>query len=311
MINYVEFQLGDRKAAGELTPLTFVTGTGKSFLINSIYRILANIGNKIPKLYYDNFLITITIKERKFTLQKNRNIYRQILEGGGKRIVFEHGVVKGTTINRISEPFELTIKNADILMPFVEVNEHVSILADEEIESVNKIVEEFRSAFSLKVVLLGPYLDPRSSYDLSKATATLRPDGRNLVGILSMLALRDPDAYDRLRGLFRKKGVKLAVGLSRKGLLAGYAYINGVRIPISRLPCSLKAALVVTTAVATKPDLLLVDNFDYCFNEQLADVLSRYIDEQISRGQIVAELHRSDIAELFKTQYKSVLSISL
>lgn len=311
MINHVELQLGDKRASGELSPLTFITGTGKSLLISYIYRIISNIGNKIPKIYFDRFAITLSIKDKKFSLQKSGGIYRQILEGGGSRIVFEYGLARGIKISRIAEPFELSVRSADVLMPLVDVAEHVSMLTDEEVESVNKTIGEFRKTFGLRALLLGPYVNPKGLYRIASDTLSLRSDGGNLVGVLSSLALRDPDAYDKLRTLFRKKGVKLAIGLSRKGVLAGFAYIGGLKMPISRLPCSLKAALTVAVAVAIKPNLLLIDNFDYCFNEGFADILNKYVEEQISRGQIIAEIHRSDIAEAFKTQYKSILSISL
>ncbi|AEA11981.1 hypothetical protein TUZN_0485 [Thermoproteus uzoniensis 768-20] len=311
MISHVALQLGERKISGELTPLTFVTGSGKSVFINSIYLILSNIGSKIPKIYYNKFSISIKINNKVFSLQKNGKIYRQIFEDGGRKVAIEYGVLDGSRISRVMEPFELAIKNADILMPQVDVAEHVSILADEEVEEVNRLLGEFRKTFSLKAILLGPYIDPKTFHDAAKATGVLKPDGSNLVGVLARLALKAPDAYDRLRASFRKKGIKLAVGLARGGVLAGVAYIGGAKIPISRLPCSLKAALALATAVIAKPDLLLVDNFDYCFNENVAEILSSYLNEQISRGQIVAEIHRPDIAELFKIQYKSILSVSL
>lgn len=311
MISHVELQVGDRKASGELTPFTFVVGSGKSLFINYLYKIISNIGNKIPKIYFNKFIITLTIKDKKFSLQRSGDVYRQVLEGDGTRIVFEYGSARGVKISRISEPFELTIKNADVLMPLVEVAEHVSILADEDIESINKTVGEFRKTFGLRALLLGPYINPRASHDVSGNASRLRPDGGNLVGVLSALALKDPDAYDKLRTVFRKRGIKLAVGLSKRGVLAGFAYMSGVKVPISKLPCSLKTALTIATAIATRPDLLLVDNFDYCFNEGFADVLNAYVEEQISRGQIIAEIHKHEVADAFRTQYKSVLSISL
>ncbi|MEL9991774.1 MAG: DNA-binding protein [Thermoproteus sp.] len=311
MLNYVELQVDGRKASAELTPLTFLVGSGKSLFIHSIYKILSNIGSKIPKIYSSNFVITIKIKEKTFSLQRNGNIYRQVLEEGSKRVVFEYGSVRGSVFNRVVEPFELSIKDANVVMPFIEVSEHVSILAEEEVEEVNKFVDGFRRAFSLRAVLLGPYIDPETFYDASKGRRPLRPDGGNLVGVLASLALTAPDVYDKLRGDFRKKGIKLAVGLSKRGLLAGVAYIGRAKVPISRLPCSLKAALTIAAAVSTRPDLLLLDNFDYCFNEKLTDILSKYLEEQASRGQVIAELHKPDLAELFKVQYKSLLSLSL
>ncbi|MEZ0247731.1 MAG: DNA-binding protein [Thermoproteus sp.] len=311
MLNYVELQIYGRKVSAELTPLTFLVGSGKSLFINSIYKILSNIGNKIPKIHYNNFVISIKIKEKTFSLQKNGNIYRQILEDGGKKVVFEYGSVRGSVFNRVVEPFELSIKDANVVMPSIEVSEHVSILAEEEVDEANRFVDEFRRAFSLRAVLLGPYMDPETFYDASKGRRSLSRNGGNLVGVLASLALTHPDVYDKLRGDFRKKGVKLAVGLSKRGLLAGVAYMGRVRVPFSKLPCSLKAALTVAVAVSTRPDLLLLDNFDYCFNEKLADVLSKYLEEQASRGQVIAELHKPDLAELFKAKYKSLLSLSL
>jgi len=68
---------------------------------------------------------------------------------------------------------------------------------------------------------------------------------------------------------------------------------------------------VFAAAVATKPDLLLIENFDCCFNEGLVDILTSYFNEQISRGQIVVEIHRPDVADLFKIQYKSIVSVAL
>jgi hypothetical protein len=310
VIDHIELQLGERKISGELTPLTFIVGSGKSVFINSIYLVLSNIGLKIPKIYYNKFNISIKINNKIFSLQKNGKIYRQILDEGGRKVAIEYGALDGSRISRIVEPFELAIKNADILMPQIDVAEHVSMLADEEIEEVNRLIGEFRKAFSLKVTSLGPYIDPKTFHDPTKAAGSLKPDGSNLVGVLARLALENPDAYDRLRTSFRKKGVKLAVGLAKRGVLAGVIHVGGTKMPVSRLPCSLKTALVFAAAVATKPDLLLIENLDCCFNESLVDILTSYFSEQISRGQIVAEIHRPDVADLFKIQYKSIVSVA-
>lgn len=312
MLNYVEIQIDEKRHSSDLAPLTFITGIGKSTIINFIYNIIKNIGYKIPKFLYKRYRITLRIDDKKYTLEREGGIYRQVIEGGGERVIFEAGAFKGGAVNRIVEPFELAVKDAEVVMPMVEVAEHVSMLADEEIERVNKIVASFREAFSLKAVLLGPYLRPKSYYRASRGRAGLASDGSNLVGVLSALSLENPHAFDRIRGSMRRRGITLAVGLAGKGLLGAVAYLGGGRrLPLSRLPCSLKSALVVSTAISLKPDILLIDNFDYCLTDAAAESIAPYVSEFVNRGQIIAEIHRPEVADYFKTQYKSIVSLSL
>nr|KJR73746.1 MAG: DNA-binding protein [Thermoproteus sp. AZ2] len=307
MLNSIEVEIGEKRYSGDLAPLTFISGTGKSTIIYIIYKILKNINSSIPKLF-DKYKIILRVEDKKYSLEKRGNFYRQVLEGDGVRVVFE---ARPPDINRIIEPFELSVRDAGVVMPFVEVAEHVSMLADEEVERVNKAIAEFRKAFAQRALLLGPYLRPRSRYDTSRGRAELRPDGSNIVGVLSSLALDDPAAYDRIRASFRKKGITIALGLLGKNALGAAAYAEGLRMPLSRLPCSLKSALVIATAISLRPDIILIDNFDYCFTEAAAEILSPYIAEYVAKGQLIAEIHRADIADYFKTQYKSIISASL
>ncbi|CCC81464.1 Predicted DNA binding protein, contains leucin zipper domain [Thermoproteus tenax Kra 1] len=311
MLNYIEVEYLGKRIAAELTPITFLTGNGKSFLIYEIINTIKNIGYKIPKISYKNFKIVLRIKDMTYALQRAGPIYRQTLERGKDRVIFEYGTINGVRISRLIEPSEMSVKSADVIMPFVEVTEHVAILADEEIERLNKLIGEFRKAFSLRALLIGPFVSPRTFYRPSEGKTELRPDGSNLVGVLSMLAYKSPDDFERLRSMFKKIGVKLAVGLTNKNILGGAVYIQGVRLPLSKLPCSLKMALTIGAAVASRPDILAVDNLDYCFNENVASVLAAFLEEQASRGQVIAEVHNPAIVEHFKAQYKSVVSVSL
>lgn len=307
MLNSIEVEIGEKKYSGDLAPLTFISGTGKSTIIYIIYKILKNINSSIPKLF-DKYRITLRVEDKKYSLEKRGNFYRQVLESNGIRVVFE---ARPPDVNRVIEPFELSVRDAGIVMPFVEVAEHVSMLADEEVERVNKAIAEFRRAFMQKVLLLGPYLRPRSRYDTSRGRTELRPDGSNVVGVLSSLALDSPASFDKIKTSFRRKGITIALGLLGKNMLGAAAYVEGLKIPLSRLPCSLKSALIIATAISLRPDLILIDNFDYCFTEATAEILSPYIAEYVTRGQLIAEIHRADIADYFKTQYKSIISASL
>jgi hypothetical protein len=85
VIDHIELQLGERKISGELTPLTFIVGSGKSVFINSIYLVLSNIGLKIPKIYYNKFNISIKINNKIFLYKKTGRYIDRYSTKGAER----------------------------------------------------------------------------------------------------------------------------------------------------------------------------------------------------------------------------------
>lgn len=307
MVDYVEVGVGDSKASARFTDVTFITGVGKSTFLDIINRVVSNIGKKVPKtsrswsLYLQRGDVSYYISASKWRV-------RQIVSVKGEEVVFEYIPTK--PIHRLLKPIEVALTSADVIIPMVETQEHVSVVAEEDIERVNGLLASARKSLGVRVYMLGPYISPRSLVDASAVRVDkLDRHARNLAGVLSYLALHKPTAYDSIRASLRKLGLSVSVGLAKPGKIGVFVTSKHQKMPLSRAPCSVKYLLSIATALEMKPDILLIDNFDYCLTRKAAEVLSSLFKQKPSK--IVAEIHNEDVADWLDLPNKSIVEVRL
>ncbi|RFA95009.1 ABC transporter ATP-binding protein [Pyrobaculum aerophilum] len=307
MIEYVEVGLGGRKAAVRLTNVVFVTGTGKSTFLKLVYGVLSSVGKRLPKLGIE-WSFYAQSGEVIYSITAARNRVRQTISTQGEEIAFEFVPAKGA--HRLIKPIDIAVTDADVVMPEVKTKEHVSVVADEDIERLNSLLLTARKAFSIKAQFLGPYISPRSLVDAStKQINALERHGRNLAAVLSNLALYNPSAYDSIRTAFRKLGFSISVGLAKPGFVGVIVSTKRGKMPLSKAPCSIKSLLAIAVALELKPDLLLIDNLDYCLTKNTAEALAAILRQKSTK--VIAEIHNSEVVDWFNLPNKSVVELML
>jgi len=305
MVEYVEVEVGGRRASARLTNITFIVGTGKTTFLETLYKIISNIGKNVPKMSKDvNVFIQVGDVSYNFSFDKGR--VRQTISVGGEEVVFEW--VPSKSIHRLIKPIDVSIVSADVIMPIIRTQEHVSIIAEEDLEQLNNLVLTARRRFALDVLYIGPYVDPRSAVDASKPSTKLDQHGKNLAQVLSHLALHKPNSFDAIKTHVKKLGLSLAVGLAKPGKIGAVLYGKSGKIPLSKAPCSIKMFLTLATALELAPHVLFVENFDYCLTPKIAEALTPLFRQKKTR--VVAEIHREEVAEWIKAD-KSTIVVDL
>ncbi|MFN3803616.1 MAG: hypothetical protein ACK4SY_01010 [Pyrobaculum sp.] len=304
MVERVEVGIAHKQASVYLTNLTFVTGVGKSTFLEILYSVFSSVGKKIPNVG-KMWRISIEDKDISYGIQVDTRRVRQNVKVKGEEIIFEY--IPHKSLHKLIKPIDLGIVNADVIIPEVRTKEHVSIIAEEDLEHLNNLLNEARRRLDIRVKILGPYLSPRSLVD-STTRHVLDRHGRNLTGVLAYLSLYKPTAYDSIKTQLRKLGFSLSVGLARPGKIGAFLITKSTKLPLSKAPCSIKSFLAISTALELRPDLLIVDNFDFCLTRQVAEVLSSAIRQKDVK--ILAELHNQDFADWIDVS-KTVVEVKL
>ena len=307
MIEYVEVGVGSRKVSVRLAEATFLVGTGKSLFLEILHKVVSGVGKKLPRLGGD-WGLYIQSGDVSYSVAASRRRIRQSISVKGEEAVFEY--IPAKPAHRLIKPIEMAIASADVIMPEVKTEEHVSVVAEEDIEHLNRLVEVARMRLGVKTQMLGPYISPRSLIDANARHMTsLDRHGRNLAGVLSYLSLRKPTSYDAVKTAFRKIGFSVAVGLAKPGKIGVVVSTRDLKMPLSKAPCSAKSFLVIATALELKPDLLLVDNFDYCLTRKTAEALAALLRQKPTK--LIAEIHNAEVAEWLDIPNKSVVEVKL
>jgi len=305
MVEYVEVEIGERRASARLTNITFIVGTGKTTFLETLYKIISNIGKNIPKISRD-VNVFIQAGDVSYGLSLDRKRVRQTISVGGEEVVFEW--VPSKSIHRLIKPIDVSIASADVIMPTIRTQEHVSIVAEEDLERLNNLVLTARRRLALDALYIGPYVDPHSAVDASKPSTKLDRHGRNLAQVLSHLALHKPNSFDAVKTHVKKLGLSLAVGLAKPGKIGAMLYGKSGRIPLSKAPCSMKMFLTLATALELAPDVLFVENFDYCLTPKTAEALTLLLRQK--KTKVMAEIHREEVAEWIRAD-KSTIVVDL
>jgi hypothetical protein len=307
MIDYVEVELGGSRASARLADVTFIVGTGKSAFLEVLYAVLSSVGRRLPRLR-GRWGFRVQADNVSYSVSAVRSRVRQVVRVGSDEAVFEY--LPPRPAHRLVKPIEMAIDAADVVIPEVRTKEHVAAIAEEDIERLNSMLALARRKLGVKTLMLGPYVAPRSLAEAGKPADRLDRHARNLPAVLAYLSLNRPPAYDEIRARLRKLGIVLSVGLTRFGSVGVALYIRGAKIPLFKAPCSAKSLLAIAAALQLKPDLLIVDNFDYCMTRGTAGVLSELL-RQRPATKLVAEIHSEEVAEWFDVQNKSVVEVRL
>lgn len=306
MVEYIEVGIENNKAGVKLSGVTFIIGTGKSLFLEIVYKVLSSIGKKIPSIkrswqfYAENGDVSLSI-----SVAKSR--YRQTIVAQGQEVVFEY--LPQRRVHRLIKPIDMSVAAADVVIPEIRTEEHVSVIAEEDIERLNALLSIARKRLGVKTQILGPYISPKSLVDATLKSSTLNRYARNLPLVLSYLSLYRPTAYDTIRNTAKKYGFTLSIGVAKPGRVGALVSTKSSKMLLSKAPCSLKSVLAIATALELKPDILLIDNFDYCLTRKSAEVLSSLIRQKQTR--IIAEIHNEDVIDWFDLPSKNVVSIRL
>jgi len=307
MIEYVEVRIGSRKVSVRLAEATLLVGTGKSLFLEILHRVVSGVGKKLPRLGGD-WSLYIQSGDVSYSVAASKGRVRQSVSVKGEEAVFEY--VPAKPAHRLIKPIDMAIASADVIMPEVKTEEHISVVAEEDVEHLNKLVEAARKRLGVKTQMLGPYISPRSLIDANARHITsLDRHGRNLAGVLSYLSLHKPTSYDAVKTAFRKIGFSVAVGLAKPGKIGVVVSTKDLKMPLSKAPCSAKSFLVIATALELKPDLLLIENFDYCLTRKTAEVLAALLRQKPTR--LIAEIHNEEVAEWLDIPNKSLVEVKL
>ncbi|MGC9130539.1 MAG: hypothetical protein ACP5H5_03015 [Pyrobaculum sp.] len=307
MVDYVEVETRGRKAAVRLAGATFITGTGKSTFIEILYRVLSSVGKKLPRVG-GGWSFYAQSGDVAYLITAGKGRVRQSVAVGGEELVFEYIPSRGA--HRIVKPINMSVANADVVIPLVRAEEHVSMVADEDIERFNSMLAAARKALGVKIQFLGPYIAPRSVVDADvKNVDLLERHGRNLVAVLSNLALYRPTAYDSIRAVLRKVGFTVSVGLAKPGKIGAFVATGALKMPLGKAPCSVKSLLALAVALELKPDILVVDNLDYCLTPSVAEVLTSMLRQK--QTKLVAEVHHRDVVDWIGVPDKAIVEIRL
>lgn len=307
MVEYLEVGIGGRRASARLAAVTFITGRGKSAFLEVLYKVLSNVGKKIPRIGGE-WELHVQGGDVVYSIVASKNRIRQTVSIRGEEVVFEHMPSRG--VHRVVKPINIAVSSADVVIPEIKTEEHVSLVAEEDIERLNSLLAEARRALSVDTQFLGPYIAPKSLVDASTThVAKLDSHGRNLAAVLANIALYKPSTYDSIRAAFRKLGFSISVGLAKPGKLGVIVATKKRKMPLAKAPCSIKSLLTILTALHLEPDILLVDNLDYCLTPETAGVLVSTIKQKPVK--LVAEIHNSDIAKWFDAVDKSIIKVEL
>jgi hypothetical protein len=307
MVEYVEIGTAGKRASVRLAEATLLVGTGKSLFLEILHQVISNIGKRLPRLGKD-WSLYMQSGDVSYSIVVSKGRVRQSVSVKGEEVVFEY--IPAKPVHRVIKPIDMAMTSADVIMPEVKTEEHVSVVAEEDIERLNRLVAVAKKRLGVKTQILGPYLNPRSLIDTNTRQLTsLDRHGRNLPGILSYLSLHKPTAYDSIRTALRKLGFSVSVGLAKPGKIGVLISTRDLKMPLFKAPCSIKSFLVIATALELKPDLLLVDNFDYCLTRKTAEVLTTLLRQKHTK--LIAEIHNEEVIDWLDLSNKSIVEIKL
>ena len=307
MVEYVEVGTAGKRASVRLAEATLLVGTGKSLFLEILHQVISNIGKRLPRLGKD-WSLYMQSGDVSYSIVVSKGRVRQSVSVKGEEVVFEY--IPAKPAHRVIKPIDMAVTSADVIMPEVKTEEHVSVVAEEDIERLNKLIAVAKKRLGVKTQILGPYLNPRSLIDANTRQLTsLDRHGRNLPGILSYLSLHKPTSYDSIRTALRKLGFSVSVGLAKPGKIGVLISTRDLKMPLFKAPCSIKSFLVIATALELKPDLLLVDNFDYCLTRKTAEVLTTLLRQKHTK--LIAEIHNEEVIDWLDLSNKSIVEIKL
>ncbi len=311
-----------------LMPVTLITGTpgsGKSRLINILWSTFSNIGGNVKAKI--NWLGRVSIMIRaginneiagkitglelkdteahlEYIIEHNGRSLRQIIKTRDKTLLVTEA---DDSRSMITHPIEAPVTDAwnlagEDTLRVPEGEASVLISSNEKVlESSRALMNLIRSELlNHKVHMLGPYFEYESKDQSLSHVESLGKNGEGAIRALAEIFMNPK--FDSDVGLLRKAMAKLGyrslrVGLFNGSLTLGFRDSKGIYRIGAQLPCHLRTILAVSTQVIlmNRGDILLVDNLDYCMNNETWDVLMGLLADLARDKYIIAEVHNYEL----------------
>ncbi|WP_237699621.1 hypothetical protein [Vulcanisaeta moutnovskia] len=305
----------------DLGPLTIITGppgSGKSIIIELLWRIFRGIRDRV----FLEDLSRIGDARVEVTMALDDRTKKRLEEVGysGDSVTisvgFDEGYVSVVKINdkevlvaefksgvsRVKYPLDVEVMDASVLL-----NPDGLSPKEQALQLVGSASEDYEAALSVIKVLrdylstigayrMGPYIDFKGRVKNVDASYTdfIGEHGEHIVETLSQL-FTDPRRDSDIRFLRKVLG-DLGIRNFRAGwyngeLVLSYIDRRGITHIGDELPCHVKTilALITQLIVARRPSLILFENADYCLSEGLGNVITRLLSNYIDGRQLVME----------------------
>lgn len=327
----------------DLGPLTIITGppgSGKSLVLELLWRVFKGINDKISLDDFPRDLdakIEITISLDNWVKRKleeagyqsdtatisvgfNGNTYVQVIRIGDKEVLVSE---YASGRSRVKYPLDVEVADSSLLLnpdgltPQGQALQLISS-ASEDYETTLTVVKTLRDYLtSVGVYRVGPYIDFRSQ---DQGIETQQGDfigthGEYIVSILSQL-FTDPRRDSETRFLRRLLG-ELGFRNFRAGWYGGklvISYIDkrGIAHIGDELPCHAKTILAITTQVmiSKRPSILIFENSDYCLSEGLGQVITKVLSSYVDGKQIIMEARNRWLIDELKMPHVVLYSMS-
>ncbi|WP_291764456.1 hypothetical protein [Caldivirga sp. UBA161] len=319
---------GGVSATINLMPVTLITGapgSGKSRLINILWNTFSNMGvnaksriNWIGKVSVmvrvkinDELTSKVTGLELKdsevhleYVVEHNGNSLRQIIKTSDKALLV---LEANDSKSMMTHPIEASVADAWSLigedaLKIPEGEASVLLSGNENaLESSRVLMGLIRGELmNHRVHILGPYFEYDSKEQSLSHIENISRNGEGVIRALAEITMNPK--FDNDVGLLRKAMAKLGyrslrVGLFNGNLALGFRDSKGnYRIGV-QLPCHLRTILAVSTQVIlmNRGDILLVDNLDYCMNNETWGVLMSLLADLAKDKYIIAEVHNYEL----------------
>ena len=316
----------------ELGPLTIITGppgSGKSMIIELVWRILRGIRDR---LFLED-LVRIGDARIDITMALDDRVRKRLEEVGyqGDSVTISVGFDDGYTnvvrvgdrevivtefrngVSRVKYPLDVevadasTLLNPDGLSPKEQALQLVGS-ASEDYESALSVVRVLRDyLLSVGIYRIGPYIDFRGRVRSADSSHTdfIGEHGEHVVEILSQLFTdprRDTDVRFLRRTLSELGFRNFRAGWYNGELVISYVDRRGLVHIGDELPCHMKTilALVTQLMVARKPSLIFFENTDYCLSEGLGNTVTKLLSNYIDSRQLIMEVRNKWFIEELK-----------
>ncbi len=325
----------------ELGPTTIVTGmpgSGKTLLLELIWRVLRGINEELilnDVLKQGEGILKIELNLDKRTRRKLADIGFDAdtmaigLETDGNGHL-EYSVFLGNrhlltvefnSKSRVKHPIQYETRCPRRLLDLqcLKAENALTLISNTRLDEVLGVIEVLRDFLnSIFVYRLGPYIDFKGYSEDVKAIVDdyVGRHGEYTLHILARL-YSDPRREGDLR-IVRKvmSGIgfkNFRVGWDNGRLVLSYIDVKGIVHIGDEPPCSAKTMLALTAQLiaSREPSILLFENLDYCLSEGLGKVISEILSHYTTFGrQVIMEVRGKWLIEELKLPHVVLVSLS-